>query len=37
MIFYSCSGVYGVFRGTAAGDEKIEEKIGGKSDIEGKI
>jgi hypothetical protein len=34
MTFYSCSGVYGEYLGgTAAGDEKI----GGKSDMGGKI
>jgi hypothetical protein len=34
MIFYSCSGVYGEYLGgTAVGDEKI----GGESDIGGKI
>jgi hypothetical protein len=34
MIFYSGSGVYGEYLGgTAAGDEKIGEKIGEESDI----
>jgi hypothetical protein len=38
MIFYSGSGVEGEYLGgTAAGEGKIEEKIGGKSDIGGKI
>jgi hypothetical protein len=38
MIFYSGSGIYGEYLGgTVAGDERIEGKIGRKSDIGGKI